>query len=230
MLCHNLPALRTRSIYTMLKVEHPSQLPSSLAPTPLDAVSSAAPQEDAASARTDVTCTDKVILRRLHVTLDARCIALVLSDEASARTRLLNSFTRSLPAAEYRVLWVSVPPCATRASLTRLVAGAATLPGERSSVSAGSSLPAYNLLRRFEADAVRSHMEGQRTLVVIDDAQLLSADGMHFVHTLSNITAENDLAVALVLAAAPSFARRLRRPTWSALASRTGAVIRLSHE
>ena len=92
------------------------------------------------------------------------------------------------------------------------------------------SSAAYDLWRRFEADVLRCYAEGRRTLLIFDDAHLLSAAGMHFLHALSNITtAGHDLAVPLVLAANTSFAVRLRRPAWRALASRTGAIVRLAN-
>ncbi|MBA3442433.1 MAG: ATP-binding protein [Pyrinomonadaceae bacterium] len=187
-----------------------------------------APLHSAAlSASAALTGEDESAIRRLHVALDARFIALILSDHRPTRTRLLAHLAGSLPAAEYRVLRVSVPPQATRARLISLIAGSAGLVQPEDATGTYSRTSAYDLLRRFEAEAVRSYTDGRRTLVIFDDAHLLSPAGLHLIHSLSNITAENDLAVALVLAAATSFGERLRRPAWRALASRTGAVVRV---
>ncbi len=177
-----------------------------------------------------LTGEDNSAIRRLHVALDARFIALILSDHSPARTRLLAHLAGSLPAAEYRILRVSVPPQATRARLISLVAGSADLIETEGATGTYPRRTAYDLLRRFEADAVCSYTAGRRTLVIFDDAHLLSSAGLHLIHSLSNITAKYDLAVALVLAAATSFGVRLRRPAWRALASRTGAVVRVGVE
>ncbi len=153
-----------------------------------------------------------------------------MSDHRPARTRLLAHLAGSLPVAEYRVLRVSVPPQATRARLISLIAVKAGLVQTEDATGTYSRPSAYDLLRRFEAEAVRSYTGGRRTLVIFDDAHLLSSAGLHLIHSLSNITAKYDLAVALVLAAATSFSVRLRRPAWRALASRTGAVVRVGGE
>ncbi len=178
----------------------------------------------------ELTGEDKNALRRLHVALDARFIALILCDQSPTRTCLLAQLAGSLPAAEYRVLRVSVPPQATRSRLTTLIAGSAGLVQTEDATGTYSRPSAYDLLRRFEAEAVRSYTAGRRTLLIFDDAHLLSSAGLHLIHSLSNITAKYDLAVALVLAAATSFGVRLRRPAWRALASRTGAVVRVGGE
>jgi type II secretory pathway predicted ATPase ExeA len=108
-----------------------------------------------------------------------------------------------------------------------LVAGSANLIETEGATGTYLRPSAYDLLRRFEADA---YTAGRRTLVIFDDAHLLSPAGLHLIHSLSNITAKDDLAVALVLAAATSFGVRLRRPAWRSLASRTGAVVRVGVE
>ncbi|MCA1604774.1 MAG: ATP-binding protein, partial [Acidobacteria bacterium] len=186
---------------------------------------SAALSEDVA-----LTGEDNSAIRRLQVALDARFIALILSDHGPTRTRLLAHLAGSLPAAEYRLLRLSVPPQATRSRLTSLISGSAGLIDTEGATGTHARPTAYDLLRRFEAEAVRSYTDGRRTLVIFDDAHLLPAAGLHLIHSLSNITAANDLAVALVLAAATSFGVRLRRPAWRALASRTGAVVRVGVE
>lgn len=187
-------------------------------------------QSAALSASAELTGEDKSALRRLRVALDARFIALILSDHSPPRTRLLAHLAGSLPAAEYRILRVSVPPQATRSRLTTLIADSAGLVQPEDAIGTYSRTFAYDLLRRLEADAVRSYADGRRTLVIFDDAHLLCPAGLHLIHSLSNITAGCDLALALVLAAATSFGVRLRRPAWRALASRTGAVVRVAVE
>jgi len=167
-------------------------------------------------------------VRRLHVALEARFIALVLSDDNHIRTNFLVQLTQSLSADEYRILPIIVPPTATRKQLTSLMAKNANPVETEKGRSTCSPLPsAYDLGQRFEADVLKSYAEGRRTLLIFDDAHLLTSTGLHFIHALSNITAEYDLAVPLILAAGTSFAARLRRPAWRALASRTGAVVRL---
>ncbi len=204
-----------------------SQPPS---PSPTAAVNpmACAPLQPAsATGSAELRGEDESALRRLHVALDARFIALILSDHIPTRTRLLAHLAGSLPAAEYRVLRVSVPPQATRSRLTTLIASSAGLVQPEDATGTYARTSAYDLLRRFEADAIRSYTAGRRTLVIFDDAHLLSSAGLHLIHSLSNITAGYDLAVGLVLAAATSFGVRLRRPAWRALASRTGAVVRV---
>ncbi len=203
-------ALLLYTFYAMLDVEHSSPLP--------------------LSAQTDVTAEDQLALRRLSAALDSRFIALVLSDQADTRTRLLDSFILTLPAEEHRILSVSVPRSATHAQMTTLITRAAGLIAQGSEGDVRSRLAAYDMWRSFEADVLRCYAAGRRTLIIFDDAHLLSAAGMHLIHALSNITTvDHDLAVPIVLAANNSFAVRLRRPAWRALASRTGAIVRLAH-
>ncbi|MBA3438431.1 MAG: ATP-binding protein [Pyrinomonadaceae bacterium] len=187
-------------------------------------------QPASAAGYAELTGEDSKPLRRLRVALDARFIALILSDHGPTRTRLLAQLAGSLPAAEYRFLRVTVPPQATRSHLTTLISGSAGLVQTEDATGTYLHPTAYDLLRRFEADAVCSYTAGRRTLVIFDEAHLLSSAGLHLIHSLSNITAGYDLAVALVLAATTSFGMRLRRPAWRALASRTGAVARVAVE
>ncbi len=202
-------------------------------PSPTAEVNSlpfAPPHSAALSASAELTGEDKSAIRRLRVALDARFIALVLCDHIPTRTRMLAHLAGSLPAAEYRILRVSVPPQATRSRLISLIAGSADLIDTEGATGTHPCPTAYDLLRRFEADVVCSYTAGRRTLVIFDDAHWLTPAGLHIIHSLSNITAQYDLAVALVLAAATSFGVRLRRPAWRALASRTGAVVRVGVE
>ncbi len=184
-------------------------------------------QFDSSSTHTEIAGEITTAIRRLRVALEARFIALVLSDDSRTRARLLTQLTQSLPAREYRILSVQVPPLATRRRLTGLIACSAGLVEPEEDRTTCSPLAAYDLWRRFEVDVVRSYATGQRTLVIFNDAELLSPAGLHLIHSLSNITAGYDLAVSLILAAETSFAVRLRRPAWRALASRTGAIVRV---
>jgi len=218
----------------MLDVTHslPAQSPSAVAEvnaSPFSAFGSGSqPPDELALTEPTIEITGAV--RRLHLALEARFITLVLSDDSPTRKGFLARLEYSLPADEYRILPVSVPPTATRKQITNLIAESANpLEAEKSRSSGLPLRSAYDLGRRFEVDVVKSYAAGRRTLLIFDDAHLLTPDGLHLIHALSNITAGGyDLAVPLVLAAETSFAARLRRPAWRALASRTGAVVRLS--
>ena len=214
----------------MPDVTDSSPPPSPAATAEVDSLACAPPRSAALSQDVELTAQESSAMRRLRVALEARFIALVLSDQSATRTRLLEHLAGSLPTAEYRILRVSVPPQVTRARLTSLIAASAHLIQPADATGAYSHPSADDLLRSFAADALLSYADGQRTLVIFDDAHLLSPAGLHLIHSLSNITAESDLAVALVLAAATSFGVRLRRPAWRALASRTGAVVRVGVE
>ncbi|MCP9496555.1 MAG: ATP-binding protein [Pyrinomonadaceae bacterium MAG19_C2-C3] len=192
--------------------------------------SSSAATQPSMSKGSALTTEEETAMRRLRVALEARFIALVLCDHNPTRTRLLARLARSLPADEYRVLQVRVPQAATRSRITSLIMSSIVLTESAGSINLCSRLSAYDLFRRFEADVAKSYRDGQRTLVIFDDAHLLPPAGMHLVHALSNITAGYDLAVPLILAATTSFAVRWRRPAWRALASRTGAVVRVGVE
>lgn len=184
---------------------------------------------DSSLTPTEPTVEIAAAMRRLSAALESRFIALVLSDDRLTRTRFLEHLAHSLPADEYRVLPVSVPPRATRKQLTSLMAESAGLvEAEKGKNTRSPLLSTHDAGRRFELDVVKCYAGGQRTLLIFNDAHLLTPAGLHLIHALSNITAGYDLAVPIVLAAETSFAARLRRPAWRALASRTGAVVRLS--
>lgn len=211
----------------MLDVTKGLQSPTPSATAALKASPFTAFEFDSSSTRPEPTVEITTAVRRLRVALEARFIALVLSDDNCTRTRLITQLTQSLPAREYRILSVHVPPMATRKRLTSLVAGSAGLVEPEAGRNTCSPLSAYDLWRRFETDVVKSYATGRRTLVIFNDAERLSPAGLHLIHSLSNITAGYDLAVPLILAAEISFAARLRRPAWRALASRTGAIVRV---
>lgn len=72
------------------------------------------------------------------------------------------------------------------------------------------------------------HEQGQRLLIVIDEAHFLKADALHLLRTLSNLETEKNKLVTVLLVAEDSLRKRLSNPSYASLRGRITFMIQLS--
>ena len=78
------------------------------------------------------------------------------------------------------------------------------------------------LIRALEA-VVNSHSEGDRTAIVIDEAQDLSDESLEDIRLLTNATSSNNREIQFILMGQPELAERLSAPHLRQLRERIGA-------
>lgn len=134
--------------------------------------------------------------------LERRMSAAVLGPAGCGKTCLLRMIRDQLPQARYRVHYVKVTELSKR-DLCREVATAIGLP------QAGS----YPMLvRRLQDDfEQRSHDDGQRPVLVLDEAHDIRPEVLSILRILTNFDWDSKLVVSIVLAGQPRLETLLHR-------------------
>lgn len=104
-------------------------------------------------------------------------------------------------------------------SLMQWIAVAFGLPAKTSKASQ------YDKFARF---LIEQYGKGQRCVLVVDEAQNLSEKALEELRLLTNINADKDLLLQIVLVGQPELRERLRRPALTQLVQRIGADFHLS--
>ncbi|MFW5905986.1 MAG: ExeA family protein [Desulfobia sp.] len=75
-------------------------------------------------------------------------------------------------------------------------------------------------LTQLQDEALARHSQGERLVVIVEEAHFLKADGLHLLRTLSNLETEMEKLVTVVLVAEDSLVKRLKRPSYNSLRGR----------
>ncbi len=82
----------------------------------------------------------------------------------------------------------------------------------------------FHALQQF---LIREYSEGRRVVVIVDEAQNLSVEGLEEIRMLTNINANKDELIQLVLVGQPELRDMVRRPDMRQLAQRIAATFHL---
>ncbi len=153
-------------------------------------------------------------LERLRFALHRDTIASLVAESGCGKSTILALFAKSLDAASYHVLAISL----TTVGPFGFIAHLATRCGLRPARFKGTT-----------AAALIAHLRGlpQRTVVIIDEAQLLPDDSLEDVRLLTADDFDRRSPFALVLVGQPRLKERLAEPQHYALAQRLGVRLRL---
>jgi len=154
------------------------------------------------------------VLARLRFALDRDTIALLVADSGCGKSTALSLFARSLDAASYQLVPVSL----TTLGPFGLLASIGVALGLRP--------------RRFKGEtaaALLGHLRSipKRTVLLIDEAHLLPDASLEDLRLLTADDFDRHSPFALVLAGQPLLRDRLAEPAHWALSQRIGVRIRL---
>jgi MSHA biogenesis protein MshM len=85
----------------------------------------------------------------------------------------------------------------------------------------------HRLLKELHAHLIRSHGEGKRTVLLIDEAQALSEEGLEAVRLLTNLETRKHKLLQVVMLGQPELDRLLDRPAIRQLKQRISFSYRL---
>lgn len=85
------------------------------------------------------------------------------------------------------------------------------------------------LFQAFQDFLLKEYAEGRRVVLVIDEAQNLSAEGLEEVRMLTNINSNKDELIQLILVGQPELRDIVRAPNMRQLAQRVAASFHLEH-
>ena len=153
-------------------------------------------------------------IERLHFALERDTIALLVAESGCGKSTVLGHFAKSLDAASYYVLAISLTTLRPFSFIAHLVASIG-LPG-----------------RRFKGETAATllmHMRSQpkRTVVLIDEAHLLPDASLEDLRLLTADNLDRHSPFALVLGGQPLLRERLAEPQHYALWQRIGVRLRL---
>jgi general secretion pathway protein A len=94
-------------------------------------------------------------------------------------------------------------------------------------LSPGSNIKT-DLLTRLHEHFLRQYSGGKRCLIVVDEAQNLSLDAFEELRMLSNLDAENESLVQIILVGQPQLKDRLAHPNLAQLTQRISVYFHLS--
>ncbi len=84
------------------------------------------------------------------------------------------------------------------------------------------------LFKRIQDHVISQYAQGKRTLLVIDEAQNLSKEQLEQVRLLTNINAEEDLLLNLVLVGQPQLREKLKDPDLAQITQRISSEYHLT--
>lgn len=91
--------------------------------------------------------------------------------------------------------------------------------GESAETDAGY----VDLFRRFQDFVIEEYARGKRVVLIFDEAQNLSRDALEEIRMLTNINADNDVLLQLVLVGQPALRDTIKRPDLAQFAQRVAA-------
>lgn len=94
-------------------------------------------------------------------------------------------------------------------------------------LEAGTGEDYVQLFQRFQDFLLKEYAEGRRVVLVIDEAQNLSAEGLEEVRMLTNINSNKDDLIQLILVGQPELRDIVRAPNMRQLAQRVAASFHL---
>jgi len=90
-----------------------------------------------------------------------------------------------------------------------------------------SGLTRKELYDSIEFFLLEEHSRGKETVIVIDEAQLLSNEALEFIRVLSNMETEKEKILRIVLFAQPELIEKMRDPSTRHLAQRITVTYKL---
>ena len=141
-------------------------------------------------------------------------ITLLTGEIGVGKTTLLHHFMASLDDDVSVALVANARP--GEGDLLRWILPALGLP-----VTAGAR--EVELFGQFQDHLIGEYAAGRRVLLIIDEAQNLSRDGLEELRMLTNINARKDELLQLVLAGQPELRQLVRRPELVQFAQRVAA-------
>lgn len=94
-------------------------------------------------------------------------------------------------------------------------------------ISAPADLPYVQKFRLLQDFLIEQYADGRRCLLIIDEAQNLSVEGLEEVRMLTNINFNKDILIQLVLVGQPELRDIVRAPNMRQLAQRIAASFHL---
>ncbi|MFC3060249.1 ExeA family protein [Paenirhodobacter populi] len=94
-------------------------------------------------------------------------------------------------------------------------------------IEAGKDEDYVRLFQRFQDFLLKEYAEGRRVVLVIDEAQNLSSEGLEEVRMLTNINSNKDELIQLILVGQPELRDIVRAPNMRQLAQRVAASFHL---
>ena len=154
------------------------------------------------------------VLERLRFAIERDTIALLVAESGCGKSTALSSFAKSLDAASYYVLSISLTTLRPFSFIAHLVASTG-LPGRR--------------FKGESAAAFLMHLRSQpkRTVVLIDEGHLLPDASLEDLRLLTADNLDRSSPFALVLSGQPLLRERLVEPQHYALWQRIGVRLRL---
>lgn len=83
------------------------------------------------------------------------------------------------------------------------------------------------MFQTFQDFLVREYAEGRRVVLIIDEAQNLSVEGLEEIRMLTNVNANKDHLIQLILVGQPELRDMVRKPEMRQLAQRVAASFHL---
>ena len=146
-------------------------------------------------------------------------ITLVSGEIGAGKTTLLQALLAQLD--ELVVVGLISNAQGGRGELLRWILNAFDIP-------VGDDTDYVTLFQHFQTFLVEKYAEGARVVLIIDEAQNLSAEGLEEVRMLTNINSGKDELIQLVLVGQPELRDMVQRPDMKQLAQRVAASLHLT--
>src|SRR5262245_51199816 len=141
----------------------------------------------------------------------AKPVTLLIGDAGTGKTTVVRAAIERLPDRTHCVCLQN--PALTRHELIQMI-------GAKFALTSRAQRSRADLLLELEALLARRAQAKERTLLVVDEAQNLSAETLEELRLLTNIDAGQQSPLSLVLAGQPDLAKRLNEPGWQHLKQR----------
>lgn len=144
---------------------------------------------------------EEVLAALLYFVRERKSFAMVTGDVGTGKTMLLSSFISMLPG-NVRAVTITHPDVGYLEILYYLCAQLGISKKNKT---------VLQLLDEIKTVLVRELAEGQRTVLIIDEAHLLSNRGLEHIRLLSNIETRTDKLLQILLAGQHELSHRLKR-------------------
>lgn len=153
-------------------------------------------------------------IERLRFAVDRDSPALLVAESGCGKSTVTGLFARSLDAASYHVLYISLTTVSPFGFLSQIAAATGLRPGR---------------FKGQTAAALIAHLRGlpKRTILLVDEAHLLPDASLQDLRLLTTDDFDRKSPFALVLVGQPLLRERLGEPQHDPLAQRLGVRLRL---
>jgi general secretion pathway protein A len=147
-------------------------------------------------------------------------IALVYGDVGTGKTITSRKFIRSLDSERYNTALI-LNPILDRSELLKEILRELRISHEGDS-------PFREMYERLEAFLLEEHRKGKATVLLVDEAQLLSDETLDFIRVLSNFETGKEKLIQVIFFAQDDFLERIKREGMKYLAQRITVTFRLN--